>query len=72
VSGELTAAEALRQLRLLLADQLRRPPGDIDWAVVGQMLYDVKLVAEDGWAGGVIELRIKRYRRRARFPVRDA
>jgi hypothetical protein len=33
------------------------------------MLYDVRLLIEDGWCGAVIELRIRRYRRRAGLRV---
>jgi hypothetical protein len=65
----LTAAEALRELRLLIAHELRRDRRDVNWPVVRQMLYDVRLLTEDGWCGAVIELRIKRYRRRAGLRV---
>jgi hypothetical protein len=59
----LTAAEALAELRWLLAGELRRDPRDE--AVIRAMLYDVRLLVEDGWCGRVIELRIRRYKRRA-------
>lgn len=60
----MTSAEALRELRLLLAHQLRRPRRDVDWAEVRQMLWDVHFVLEGG-SNPLIELRIRRYRRRA-------
>jgi hypothetical protein len=65
----MTAAEALRELRLLIAHELRRDARDVNWPVVKMMLYDVRLLIEDGWCGSVIELRIRRYRRRAGLRV---
>lgn len=62
----MTAAEALRQLRLLIADQRRRPAGEVDWAEVRQMLFDVEEVLEYG-SSPLIELRLRRYRRRSRI-----
>jgi hypothetical protein len=56
-------------LRQLLARELSRPSGEIRWPLVRQMMWDVRYVVEDGWAGGVIELRIRRYKRRAGLRV---
>lgn len=60
----MTDAEALRDLRVLIADQLRRPPGEIHWSLVHMMLWDVHYVLEGG-TNPLIELRIRRYKRRA-------
>jgi hypothetical protein len=59
-----TSAEAIRELRLLLAGQLRRPSRDVDWRVIRAMLWDVYCVRESG-CNWLIELRLRRYRRLA-------
>jgi hypothetical protein len=66
----MTAPEALAELRLLIAGELRWDP--VNWPLVRMMLWDVRYVVEDGWVGAVIELRIRRYKRRARFGARGA
>lgn len=60
----MTDAEALRDLRLLIAGELRRPPGEINWGLVHLMLWDVQFLREGG-VNWLIELRIRRYKRRA-------
>jgi hypothetical protein len=58
----MTAAEAIRELRELIAEQLRQP--DVDEAMVKSMLWTVHYVAEDGYVNGLNEIRLRRYRRR--------
>ena len=60
----MTDAEALRELRLLLAAQLRRGRRDVNWNLVRDMLWDVRYVLEDG-CSPLIELRIRHRKRRA-------
>jgi len=64
----LTAAEALRALRLLLVAELRRDRRDINWSAVHDLLWDVRFVLEDG-SNPVIELRIRHRQRRARLSM---
>jgi hypothetical protein len=65
----MTSAEALAELRRLLAAELSQPSRDL--AVVKSMLWDVYWVRRDG-VTPLIELRLRRYRRRAGFVTRGA
>jgi hypothetical protein len=65
----LTVAEALQELRELLAHELSRAPGDIRWPLVRSMLWDVRFLHEDGYCKPLIELRIRRYKWRAGLRV---
>jgi len=56
-----TAPEAIRELRGLIAEQLRQP--DPDRAAVKSMLWTVHYIAEDGCVNSLNELRLRRYRR---------
>jgi hypothetical protein len=58
-----TAAEAIREVRELLAGELCRPV--VDRATVKGMLWTVHYIAEDGYVNSINEIRLRRYRRRS-------
>jgi hypothetical protein len=58
----MTTTEAVREIRLLLARELRRDPRDV--ATIRMMLWSIHTVLGDG-CNPLIELRIRRWRRRA-------
>jgi hypothetical protein len=62
----MTTTEALAELRALLAAELSRPSRDL--AVVKAMLWDCYWLREGG-VTPLIELRLRRYRRRAGLRV---
>jgi hypothetical protein len=63
-----TDAEAIRELRLLIAHQLRRPPRDVDRAAVRAMVQSLRDVLEIG-VTPLTEIRIRRWRRMAGLRV---
>jgi hypothetical protein len=63
----MTSTEALAELRVLLVQELTRPARDR--ALVKAVLWDIHWILEGG-VTPLIELRLRRYRRRAGFVVR--